>query len=123
MRHQMMNRDLFPGIFSVVRKVIGNGVVELELALLNQLHDDHRAELLADGGEPELRICRVWDIPFPICETKAFAENDFSLVSDQNGTGKEPVIGSRLTQFFQSSGFVGSHFSVALGQRGVLFLG
>jgi hypothetical protein len=123
MRHQMMHSDLFSGIFSVVRKVICNGVVELEFALLNQLHDDHRAELLADGGESELRICRVWDIPFPICEPKAFAENDFPLVSDQNGAGKEPVIGSRLTQFFQSSDFVGSYFSVALGQGSVLFLG
>ena len=118
----MVNGDSVPGIFPIVKQVIGDGVVQFELSLLYQLHDEHRAELLADRGEPKPGIRGVGDVPFPVGKSEGLLVDDLALVSHQYRSGEQARFGRGLTQLLQVDDLVRAYLPVSFRERRVFLL-
>ena len=61
-------------------------VIELDLSLGYELHDDHRGELLGDRPEPEADVRRVRDLPLEVRVSVALLVDDAGGVGHQHRT-------------------------------------
>src|SRR5215217_4835168 len=63
---QVMNGHLISDVLAVLREVIGELAVELDLPLFGKLKNDGRGKLLGDRSESELRVGSVGNVPLHI---------------------------------------------------------
>src|SRR5262249_44112350 len=81
---QVVDRYFLAGVFAVVGQVIRELAVELDLPFLDELHYQHRRELLRYRPEPEFRVRGVGDVPFHIRHPIALLENHAAFFGDQD---------------------------------------
>ena len=80
---QIMNRDLRASVLAIVRQVIAESSVQFDFALLNQLQNQSRGELLCDRAETEFRVRLVRNVPLHIGKAQALLVNDLAVLSHQ----------------------------------------
>ncbi len=80
---QLVDRDLGARVLAVVGQGVGEGGVELQLAVPDELQHDRRGELLRDRGEAELRVGRVRDLPLEVREAEALLEDHLPVLGDE----------------------------------------
>ena len=112
----MVQRDSISGVFAIVRQVIGDRVIELDFAFLNQLHDEHAAELLAYRSQSKLCVGGIGDVPFTVRHAKGFLINDLALVGHEHRARKQTCVGCGLAQFAQGFRLVRTDLVVPLGK-------
>lgn len=84
---QMANGNGFPRLVRGRDPARGR-VVERELFLFDELEDRCRGEGLGDGGEAELGVGRVGDVPLAVGEAVGFREDDFAVAGGERGAGE-----------------------------------
>ena len=56
MRQQVVQGNPIASVFAIIRQIIRDLVVQVDLAFLDQLHHEHAAELFADRSQPKLGV-------------------------------------------------------------------
>jgi hypothetical protein len=72
--------------------VLRDRVVELELALIPELHDGRCRERLRDGGDAKERFRCRRDAPLPVGLTKASRPDEILIVNDPDGESRLPAV-------------------------------
>jgi len=65
------------------------GAGEVDLSLLDELHDQRRRKLLADRAERELRIGGVRDAPLHVGEAISLLHHDLATISNEGRSVEE----------------------------------
>jgi hypothetical protein len=70
------------------RHVDTDRVLELDLALLAQLHDEHRGELLGHRADAELGLRRVRDLPLDVGVADTLGEERHTAAGQKDGAAE-----------------------------------
>ncbi len=81
MGEQLQDRHLVPG-GRQIGQIPGRGLVQVDLALLDQRHDRGRDKLLGDGADFEDRIGRDGHLEFQVGETVTLQFHHASVLHD-----------------------------------------
>ena len=92
MIQQLMDRDLVAGVLSIVRQVISDLSIELDLAFIDELQDDRRRKLLRDRPDPKLRIRSIRDPPLHIRHPETLFVDDLTLIRNKHRSVQQPVL-------------------------------
>ena len=82
-RQEVMDRHRLPRL-GTRRDVEAHRILQFQFALFPQLHDGHRRELLGDRPDAKLRLRRVRDLPFDVCQTVAFRDQRLAFTGEQD---------------------------------------
>lgn len=92
MRQQVMNRHLFSDVFAVVRQVVRQLAVQLDLSLFDKLQNDCRRKLFGYGAEAKFRVWRVRNVPLHVRHSKVAFINHLPILRDEHSAVKLPVL-------------------------------
>ena len=88
MRQQVAHGDGLPCL-GAVRKVGGDGIVELEPTVLDQRHDRGRRELLGQRGQLEDRVGRDGSVVLEVGDAVTLQLHDRAIADDGHGQARD----------------------------------